>query len=170
MTSTVEDSTVRNGPATRRGEHLKTVRQALVHWRHKMHYSRGPSSFTAAGFLPDKTLTTLASNARIKTLDDMMNTLQPPWIYASQYGQEVLDLVAELDKADKADREQAKLVKRELRKKETLERQKENKRQKTLERAQAHHPKMTPQHVLDGSLTFNILQASIHSWSDLFPY
>jgi hypothetical protein len=167
MTST-DDSTRPTGPATRRGDHLKTVRQALERWRYKMHYSRGPSSFTAAGFLPDKALTTLASNARIKTVEDMHEMIQPPWIYAPRHGQEALDLLSELDRAEKADREQAKLVKRELRKKETLERQNENKRQKILERAQSRHSKTTPQHVLDGSTTFNVVQQVSIFQSDLF--
>jgi bloom syndrome protein len=160
--ASIDNPTMPSGPATRRGDHLKTVRQALECWRYKMHYSRGPTSFTAAGFLPDKALTTLASNARIKTVDDMVNMIQPPWIYTSKHGEEVLDLLSKLDRAEKVDREQAKLAKRELRKKVTLERQNENKQQKMLERAQARHPKMTtPQHVLDGSSTFNVLQVSV---------
>ena len=164
--SSHDDTTRSAGPTTRRGDHLKNARQMLERWRFKTHYSHGPTSFTAAGFLPDKILTTLASNARIRTVDDMINILQPPWIYARRHGQEVLDLLSGLDKAEKADREQAKLAKRELRKKETVERQNENKRQKMLERAQAHHLKTTPQQqqqsrrILDGSSSFN--QVNVH--------
>src|SRR5882762_9790067 len=56
--TTTGDSTRLAGPATHRGDHLKTIRQVLEHWRFKMHYSHGPTLFTAARFLPDKALTT----------------------------------------------------------------------------------------------------------------
>ena len=130
-------------------------------WWFKTHYSHGLALFTAAGFLPDKILTTLTSNTHIRTVDDMINILQPTWIYAWWHGQEVLDLLSGLDKAEKSDCEQAKLAKRELRKKETVERQNENKWQKMLECAQAHHLKTMPQQqswqILDGLLSFNII-------------
>lgn len=111
-----------SGRQIRRGEHLKTVRAALVDWRFKTHQRRyTPSPYTAVVILPDATLTTLASNARIKTIDDMNEILNPSWVFASRHGQEVLDLLAKLDESEKDDRECEKLRKREERKKETAE-------------------------------------------------
>ncbi|KAJ7681421.1 P-loop containing nucleoside triphosphate hydrolase protein, partial [Mycena rosella] len=61
------------------------------------------TSFTAKVILPDATLTTLASKGRIKTLEDIASTVtNPPWMMAPRHGQEVLDLMARLDRADQA--------------------------------------------------------------------
>ncbi|KAJ6601732.1 P-loop containing nucleoside triphosphate hydrolase protein [Mycena vulgaris] len=86
-----------DGPAVRRRDHLKTVRSALNNFRVKMvlsdRYSQ--TSFIPEVILPDPTLTTLASNARIKTIEDIVSTVtNPPWMMAQRHGQEVLDLIA----------------------------------------------------------------------------
>jgi superfamily II DNA/RNA helicase len=74
-----------SGRRTRRGEHLKTVRAALVDWRFKTHEKYyTPSSYTAVVILPDPILTSLASNSCIKTIEDMNEMLKPPWILTSR--------------------------------------------------------------------------------------
>jgi bloom syndrome protein len=91
-----------SGPVTRRGEHLKTIRAALLNWRFRTYKARySPSAFTSAVILPDPTLTALASNARIKSVDNMQQMLKPPWVFASRHGKEVLDLLEKLDQVDK---------------------------------------------------------------------
>lgn len=145
----------RSGPATRRGEHLKNVRSALENWRFKIkmcQYSPGP--FLSMAILPDKTLTTLASNARIKTIDDMKEVLNPPWIFVERHGQEVLDMLKRLDEADKEDRERTKADKKAAKRRETEARREETKRQKELERGWAKTQRLgTPS--LAGSSNFN---------------
>jgi bloom syndrome protein len=87
------------GPATRRGEHLKTVCAALLNWQIKTYNTYySPSPFTSVVILPNPTLTALASNARIKTIDDMQQALKPPWPFTSKHGHEVLELLQKWDK------------------------------------------------------------------------
>ena len=108
------------GPATRCGQHLKNIQTALETWRVKLQNRKYPSSpFTPATLLPNSTLTTLASNARIKTPNDMVALLNPPWFLAARHGQEVIDLLAKLDADDKENREREKLERREAKKQET---------------------------------------------------
>lgn len=114
------------GPANRRAEHLKDARAALERWRFRTvldHYSL--TSVTAAAILPDKILTALASNARIKTVEDMGEMLTPCWMLASRHGQEVVDLLKRSDAAYLAERESKKQEK-ELRQQETAKRRAEN--------------------------------------------
>jgi len=74
---------LKEGPATGRGEHLKDARGALERWRFKTQRDRySPSSVTAVTLLPDPTLTTLASNARIRIVEDIEALINPPWIMA----------------------------------------------------------------------------------------
>lgn len=63
----------------------------------------------AVVILPDMTLTTLTSNAHIKTMDNMNEILNLPWVFVSQHGQEVLELSAKLDQSEKDDQENATL-------------------------------------------------------------
>lgn len=150
------------GPATRRGEHLKTVRTALLNWRIKTYQTYySPSPFTSVVILPDPTLTALASNARIRTIDDIQQTLKPPWIFASKHGQEVLELLEKLDKVEKEGREHEKLKRREEKKEETAQRR-EAKKQHSRMRKSAVRPPLssvyfapTPKTVLGDSMSFN---------------
>lgn len=117
------------GPSKRKGEHLKTVRGALERWRLKVHrdrYTIGSAMPTI--ILPDHTLTTLASNARIKTVDDMVEKLDPPWVMAQRHGLEVLELMAKLDSRERAQKEQEKQARAAVRKAETKAREAERKR------------------------------------------
>jgi hypothetical protein len=146
-----------SGHQIRRGEHLKTVRAALVDWRFKTHQRRyTPSPYTAVVILPDATLTTLASNARIKTIDDMNEILNPSWVFASRHGQEVLDLLAKLDESEKDDREHEKLRKCEERKKETAERREAERLQKRVKMSQSKQIPCSPQGILVNSSMYNV--------------
>lgn len=142
------------GPATRRGQHLKNVRTALETWRFKLrsrNYAHSP--FTPAILLPNPTLTTLASNAHIKMLNDMTTHLNPPWFLATRHGQEVIDLLAKLDADEKKSREREKLERREAKKQETVRLQEAKRIQTTHEQSQARNS--TPSRILNGSSTFN---------------
>ena len=57
--------------------------------------------------------------ARIKTPNDMVALLNPPWFLAARHGQEVIDLLAKLDADDKGNREHEKLERWEVKKQET---------------------------------------------------
>lgn len=150
--------TVADGPATRRGEHLKNIRLALENWRLNTKMRRySPSSFTAVVILPDKNLTTLASK-RLKTLDDLKAALSPPWIFADRHGQEVLDLLKKMDDAEKEKRENAKWLRREVKKRETETRREETKQRKMLEQAQTRCSVITQAPLpLAGSSSFNLV-------------
>ncbi|KAJ7456331.1 hypothetical protein B0H11DRAFT_1642783, partial [Mycena galericulata] len=86
-----------DGPSTRRAEHLQDARAALVSWRTRTFFKRySTSSFTDVGILPDKILTTLASK-RIRSLDEMAEKLTVPWMFAQRHGEEVIELLREVD-------------------------------------------------------------------------
>jgi hypothetical protein len=125
----------KDGPATRRGEHLQNVRHALERWRFKTKRDRySPSSVTAVTILPDPTLTTLASNARIRTVEDMQNCINPPWVMAQRHGNEILEILKRLDDTEKAAREQVKEAKAAARRRDTEARQAAQKEQKDRRR------------------------------------
>jgi bloom syndrome protein len=53
------------------------------------------TSFSPGVIFPDPTLTTLASNARIKTVENIISVIKnPPWSMAQRHEQKVLDLTA----------------------------------------------------------------------------
>ena len=142
------------GPATRRGQHLKNVRTTLETWRFKLQSRNyAHSLFTPAILLPNPTLTTLASNARIKTLNDMTTLLNPLWFLATRHGQEVIDLLAKLDADEKNSREHEKLERREAKKQETVRLREAKRLQTTHEWSQARNS--MPSCILNGSSTFN---------------
>jgi hypothetical protein len=120
----------KDGLSTHRGQHLQDVRGALEHWQFKTKrdcYS--PSSVTAVTISPDPILTTLASNAHIHTIDDIENSINPPWIMARQHGGEILLIMKSIDDAERETREQAKQTKAAERKQEMAARQAERKRE-----------------------------------------
>jgi bloom syndrome protein len=99
----------KNGPSTRRLEHLANVRAALEGWRFKTkrdHYSL--RSVTAEAILPNPILTTLASNAHIRTVEDIVTVINPPWIMARRHGEDVLKLLKTLDDAAREGHEREK--------------------------------------------------------------
>lgn len=132
----------RDGPAARRGQHLQDVRAALERWRFKAkrdHYS--PSSVTAVTLLPDPILMTLASNARIRTVEDIENNVNPPWIMARRHGAKVLLIMKRIDDAARAVHEKAKETKAAERRQNTEARQAERKRQKDEDREEKRKQK-----------------------------
>ena len=56
----------------------------------------------AEAILPNDNLTTLASDAQIKTLEDITTMLKPPWIFVRKHGEEILDLLQQQDEAEMA--------------------------------------------------------------------
>ena len=156
MDSRSADVSSGDGPSIRRGEHLKRVRSALKAWWFKVkaqQYTLSP--FTAVAILPDMVLTSLASNARIQTLEDLIKNLNPPWMMARRHGQEVLDLLKMLDDNERTERQRDKQRRKDMRRRETEERQAQRARQKAIERADAHTQKLQTQ-ALQNSATFNI--------------
>jgi gamma-glutamyl:cysteine ligase YbdK (ATP-grasp superfamily) len=83
--------------------------------------------------MPNPTLMSLASNTRIRTVDDMEAMLNPLWIMARRHGDEVLEMLCKIDEQEKAAREQAKQVKAAVRQAETMARHAEKKRLKDEE-------------------------------------
>jgi hypothetical protein len=113
-----------DGPTTRRGDHLQNVRGALERWRFKTKRDRySPSSVTAVALLPDPILTTLASNARIRTIGDIEMMVNPRWIMAQRHGDKVLKILKLYDDVEQVSRERVKQVKADKRRKETQARQ-----------------------------------------------
>ena len=120
----------------RTGDHLKSAQAALRTWREKLlteHYS--PSPFTARCLLPDSTLKTLASNLDIRTIEDLKTTpTSSTWIYAERHGQDVLDLLVQVDQSHKEERDREAERRRDKRKKAATERQQAEKQRKEQER------------------------------------
>ncbi|KAF8223331.1 hypothetical protein L208DRAFT_1317345 [Tricholoma matsutake] len=87
----------------------------------------------------------------------MNKILNPPWVFASQHGQEVLELLAKLDKSEQDDRECNKLKKCEGRKKETAECCEAECVQKTVKISQYQQNPCSPR----GILVYNMLLASL---------
>lgn len=118
----------RNQPrATRRGDHLKSVRTSLLQWRITAIKRYRPQPFTAVVLLPDNILTKLASNARLFTLEDLQQEIKPPWVWASIHGEEVLQLLKRHDDNLMAERETVKRAKQaeDAREKERIRMEKE---------------------------------------------
>ena len=109
-----------NGPTTRRGNHLQNVQGALERWCFKTKHDRySPSSVTAVALLPDPILTTLASNAHIRTIGDIEMMVNPCWIMAQRHGDEVLKILKLYDDMEQVSRGRAKQVKADKRREET---------------------------------------------------
>ena len=94
------EANMRMGPATRRSDQLKQACAALFQWRSKTKLTRySPSLYMSAVILPDPILTTLASNARIQTLQDMSSALGERWIFLDRHSDEVLQVLQAADAA-----------------------------------------------------------------------
>jgi len=123
------------GAAVRRGEHLANVHAALEAWRYTTKRTRHTlGSVTAEAVMPGPILTTLASNAQIRTLEDMDRVLKPRWIYVRHHGPEVLELLSGLDEAEHSARELVKRAKAEEARKEREAKAEEKKRLQNEER------------------------------------
>ncbi|TDL17181.1 P-loop containing nucleoside triphosphate hydrolase protein [Rickenella mellea] len=118
----------------RRDKRLAAAREALNNWRHGTWLERYPhASFGPKGLLPDVHLTTIASGARIITLDDLGNALKPRWVFLSVHGPEVLAVVKKADEDFKAEQDQLRDAKKENAKRLKVEQQEREK----LEKSQA---------------------------------
>lgn len=87
------------GLGPRRDDRLLSCRKALKVWRQQCwdtHFS--DCIFGEETILSEKMLTTLASAARIKTLEDLKAELSD-WAFADQFGYEVLAILQEIDRA-----------------------------------------------------------------------
>jgi hypothetical protein len=121
-----------DGPAIRRGEHLANVRAALNTWRYNTkRTSHTLGSVTAEVVMPNDILTKLATNARLRTVEDIEAAItKPRWIFTRRHGMEVLALLADLDRAERNARERAKWLKAEKVREEREARLAEQKRAK----------------------------------------
>jgi len=103
----------RGSVLTRRGDHLKHARQALEDWRHNIYLSRyTPSPFTIEAILPDTVLTTLASNMRIQSTVEMVSLLESRWMLTEWHGNEVLNVLRQVDVDFKLVKEKQKAEKK----------------------------------------------------------
>lgn len=151
------------GTGSRRGDHLKDARAALDSWRIKTYFkSYSPSPFTTGFILPDPVLTALASSRRISTVDDL-RTLSAPWLLAQRHGQEVIDVLARVDNAEKAERERGKLERRAVKAQQTLAKRNAMNAEKERQREEREKAKQIQRDsALRGSTTFNTALVSTY--------
>lgn len=86
------------GEGPRHGDRLKACRNALGSWRREI-WTRDfrRSGLMPEAILPDKILSKLATQARLKTLDLIMEEV-PGWILANRYGEDVLKVLEPIDR------------------------------------------------------------------------
>lgn len=109
--------------ANRREKHLQGARELLVTWRSSVwlaKYRRRP--WGIQGLLPDTVVTSIATKARLKTIEDLEGT---GWssTHAKRHGEEVLKMLDEYDAEFYEAREAEKRENAEKRKAETKVRQ-----------------------------------------------
>ena len=94
----------------RRGQHLATAKDALRQWRIEQACTCYPRrSFSLKAILPDDLLTSLASDARVRTLPDVRAKADKVgWAFFDRHGQQVLDVLRKVD----ADYQLEQLVKK----------------------------------------------------------
>jgi superfamily II DNA/RNA helicase len=109
------------GIGDRRAERLETCRKALADWREQV-WNRDflDCTFGVEAILPDMILTKLATHARLQTLQDIKNDT-PDWVWMDEYGDEVLQLLAPIDKAYHEENEKQKTEARAKKAKVTVE-------------------------------------------------
>ena len=109
------------GEGPRRGDRLEACRNALVSWRIEIwmrDFKR--SGLMPEAILPDKVLSKLATQARLKTLDLIKEEI-PGWILAKRYGEDVLKILEPIDKGWAEETEQRKEENRAKRAKQSAE-------------------------------------------------
>jgi hypothetical protein len=85
------------GLGARQGDRLQACRNALTSWRlATWERDFGDSILMPDVVLPQKLLTKIASQGRLKTVSDIKEHI-PDWVWADKYGQSVLDLLAPID-------------------------------------------------------------------------
>ena len=91
------------GLGRRRDERLEACKNTLSDWRAKIYSSTFKNCiFGPQTLMSDKTLTKLATSADIKTVDSIKTQI-PDWIWADEYGEDVLNLLKPIDSAWKAE-------------------------------------------------------------------
>ena len=113
------------GAAIRRGERLANARQALVQWRINTCLAFY-APFTGEAILPDPILTTLASNAHIKSLSDVAAAVGSSWAFIDEHGEEVLRILREADDSFKLASDTARQQEKEAKKASSRATQKDN--------------------------------------------
>ena len=128
-------------PPTRRTKsHLQGARTALANWRIRARQRDFKfCSFTAAAIMPDSILATIASQARLKTVDDLQETVGMSWALLDKYADEVLLILQRVDDDECVRKEavhQAKYEASQLRKRQREEKQhiSAKRRQKRVEK------------------------------------
>ncbi|KIL54216.1 hypothetical protein M378DRAFT_19122 [Amanita muscaria Koide BX008] len=84
----------------------------------------------------------------------MEEMISPPWVLAPVHGQEILDLLVELDEAEKEEREREKLKRREVKKQETAQRREAERQRKKFKPMEQSLP-ASPCGVLISSSVYN---------------
>ncbi|KIJ62764.1 hypothetical protein HYDPIDRAFT_93350, partial [Hydnomerulius pinastri MD-312] len=107
----LSESADSGGPATRRDEPLKVAKQRLREWRYETwmeKYSQVP--YGPEGLLPDNVIDRIASNARIRNVDDFKSS---GWLAgrAERHGEDILKLLKELDREVQAEKDAEKAAK-----------------------------------------------------------
>jgi hypothetical protein len=138
------------------------VRTILQSWRYNTKYKLyGHSPFTVTGFMPEATLTKLASARHIQTIEDIEQ--HTSWIYARRHGEDILRALKRVDDHVLQEKElAAQARKAETRQRQEEKRQEERrgreerKRQKVLETPRNNPTVKTPRQPLAGCLTLNL--------------
>ncbi|KAF8886745.1 hypothetical protein BD779DRAFT_1529416 [Infundibulicybe gibba] len=124
----------------RRDLHLQGARALLTEWRRNTwaeHYRQRPWGMQC--LLPDTILTTIATKARLRTVDDLMTTGWSP-THAKKHGAALLEILGEYDTNYHRTHEAEKSRRNEEKKRATAERQRarkeENARAREIRAAQ----------------------------------
>ena len=115
--------------ASRRNAHRISAVTILENWRERKReevYAR--TSWCAKVILPDAIITKIAANSRILIVADLEATLDRPWLFAAEHGDEVLALLTQLDLREQDSQEYQHLANRETKHLQTLAEQQEEDR------------------------------------------
>ena len=99
-----QNSPTSTAPTGRSPTHADAVAQALRLWR----FSRWESTWSNSSFIgpigipPDRFLSIFASSTAYKTVDDIHNHLDPPWLFADLYAEELLEVIKGVDEESAA--------------------------------------------------------------------
>ena len=109
------------GDGPRRGDRLEACRNALGTWRIEI-WTRDfrRSGLMPEAILPDKVLSKLAAQARLKTVNLIVEEV-PGWILVKRYGKDVLKVLEPIDKGWVEEAEQRKEEKKVKRAKQSAE-------------------------------------------------
>jgi bloom syndrome protein len=127
-------------PAARRGALLESAQNALVRWCFQTKLDRyNPSSITAIFLLPDPIIKTLAPARHIQTVEALR--VHTGWIFADRHGEEVLNVLRQIDQVDNETQEAEKQARSAERKAATAARQQERKQREREQRLERQRQK-----------------------------